>query len=319
MIKKMEERRMFKQQVTEHERIEYRRLNNELQKETDKAKECWWEKQCEGSVLGPLLFLLFINDLPSLFDPSINVKMFADDVKLYTVVDEQISLQMLQKALDQLLNWSSAWQLPISPHKCSFRILGKKFADAALHIGVAPLPNLELVPDLGVSFDIGINFDQHVRLIVCRAHYKANLIRRSFATRDHSVLVKAFNVYVRPALEVASTVLSPCYKGLINLIEGVQRRFTKCLFGLFDFSYQDRLILLKLNTLGHRRLLLDLHMVFKVLHGLVAVNAYDLFCRGNLSTRGHSVKLVRPSVTLNCRKHFFAVRIILVWNAYSCC
>src|SRR5260221_10218572 len=112
----------------------------------------------QGSVLGPLLFLLFINDLPSLFDPSVTVKMFADDVKLYAVVDEVSGLFIIQKALDQLLNWSSVWQLPITPHKCSFRILGTKLPGAILHIGVGPLPNLEKVPDLGVSSDIGLNF-----------------------------------------------------------------------------------------------------------------------------------------------------------------
>src|SRR5260221_3268848 len=125
------------------------------------------------------------------------------------------------------------------------------------------------MPDLGVITDSNLSFDLFIRSLVRKAHFKANLIRRRFTTRDHDILVRAFNTYVRPALEFSSTVWSPSYIGFINLIEGVQRRFTKRLFGLFDFSYGDRLILLKLHTLEHRRLLLDLHMCYKILHGLV--------------------------------------------------
>src|SRR6266536_3163363 len=84
------------------------------------------------------------------------------------------------------------------------------------------------------------------------------LIRRCFLTRDHSVLMKAFKTYVRPALEYASAVWSPTYTGLVDTVESVQRRFTKRLFGRYYFSYVERLTVLGLNSLKYRRLVPDL-------------------------------------------------------------
>src|SRR5260221_2773528 len=153
------------------------------------------------------------------------------------------------------------------------------------------LPVLPSVSDLGVLSDPNLKFDQHIRTIVCKGHYKANLIRRSFLTRHHATLINTFNIYVRPALEYASSVWSPNYIGIITLIEGVQRRFTKRLFGIFEFCYGDRLILLKLHTIEYRRHFLNLCLCYKVLHGLVALDPDDFFQAGSELRRGHRYKL----------------------------
>ena len=150
--------------------------------------------------------------------------------------------------------------------------------------------------------------------MVNKAHSKAGLIRRCLLTRDHSVLVKAFKTYVRPALEYASVVWSPSYIGLVDTVESVQRRFTKRLFGLYDLSYADRLTVLGLRSLKYRRLVVDLHMCYKILHGLIEINSADFFTFGNCVTRGHDYKLAHQYARINSRNHFFAVRVIRVWN-----
>jgi len=72
----------------------------------------------EGSVLGPVLFVLFINDIVNYTENSVTVKLFADDIKLYTVISYEFSASKMQSCLDYIHNWSSHWQFKLSPTKC---------------------------------------------------------------------------------------------------------------------------------------------------------------------------------------------------------
>ena len=102
----------------------------------------------------------------------------------------------------------------------------------------------------------------------------------------------------------------------IELIEKVQRRFTKRLRGLCNLSYCDRLIKLGLCTLELRRLHLDLLYCSKIVFGLVNVNFDDFFVLStNTNTRGHKYKLFKPRCTASIRPNFFVDRVINVWNA----
>jgi len=269
----------------------------------------------QGSVLGPLLFLLFINDIADIFDPKITVKLFADDVKLYTIVNTVDDCNALQTALNKLVQWSKTWQLPISVAKCSIRVLGLSKGRSDLYIGANVLPEITLINDLGVGVDHRLKFDHHIGSIVNKAHVKSNLILRCFLTRDYSMLVRAFTAYVRPSIEYCSVIWSPSYIGLIEALESVQRRFTKRLPGLRDVPYLDRLNVLGLRTLEYRRLVADLTMCYKIIHGLIALDINDFFTLGVSRTRGHNFKLAHSFVRINARKHFFSMRVIPVWNS----
>ena len=73
----------------------------------------------QGSVLGPVLFVLFINDIVNYTDNSVTIKLFADDTKLYTVISDELSAARMQSCLDYIHNWFSHWQLKLSPTKCT--------------------------------------------------------------------------------------------------------------------------------------------------------------------------------------------------------
>ena len=123
-------------------------------------------------------------------------------------------------------------------------------------------------------------------------------------------------MYVLPIFDYCSQVWSlHCHKEIARL-ESVQRLFTKRLKSFEYFSYQERLNKAGLCSLEHRRLMADMMLTCKVLHGLTNIDL-DIQLDNNGKTRGHPWKLKLPKARLNSRLHFFSVRIVNVWNALS--
>jgi len=157
------------------------------------------------------------------------------------------------------------------------------YADFTL--GGNVLPVVTHCRDLGVAIVSDLWSTQYISEIVSKAYQRANCILRSFSSGDIHLLVRAFIVYVRPIVSKYNSVIwSPVAKHDIELVEKVQRRFTKRLCGLRNLSYCDRLTKLGLCTLELRRLHLDLLYCYKIVFGLVYVNFSDLFA---LSTTMH--------------------------------
>ena len=170
---------------------------------------------------------------------------------------------------------------------------------------------------LGILVDCNLKFVFHIQDIVCRASKRAHLIFRCFLSRNTNILIKAFVTYVRPLLEYASSVWSPSYLYLITHIESVQKSFTKRLPFCKPLSYAERLTNLKLQSLEHRRLIFDLVLVFKIVHGYSCLNFADFFSFSNTnrSPRGHHYRLYVPLNKINTRKFFFSSRVIPAWNS----
>jgi len=145
-----------------------------------------------------------------IFGTSVRMKLFADDVKLYSSF--AYNSNDLQVVCDRLTVWAEEWQLRIAYNKCiSHRISKRAAADGNK-----------------------LNFYCHISAIAHKAHARASLILRSFVTRDPVVLTKAFVTYIRPILEYCTPVWSPHTVSNINKIESCQRWFTKSIKGLSD-------------------------------------------------------------------------------------
>lgn len=268
----------------------------------------------QGSVLGPLLFIIYINDLSNCFGDNVSMKLFADDAKIYMVVDNIQDYEVLQDGLQSLARWAAKWQLLIAIPKCSVLHIGNKNACYSYNINGTLLPNVMTALDLGVTVDAKLSFTQHIACVVSKAHQRAGLILRCFKSRDRNLLFKAFCVYVRPILEYCTPVWSPSYSGEIEKIEQVQRRFTKRLSGLKYLLYKERLDALKAESLELRRLKADLTTVYKIWHGHIETSMHNLFSPVNSVTRGHRFKLEKPLTRVNCRLHSFACRTVNCWN-----
>ena len=158
---------------------------------------------CQGSVLGPLLFNVFINDITDLLDPSTTAKLFADDIKLYSSFSN-ILPNCLQSQLNIIERWSSVWQMRISHSKCNILTIGHHQANNKLQIDNHNIDTVETANDLGVTIDSKLSFHPHITNIVSKANQRKSLILRCFLSRNPANLLRAFKVYVRPLLEYAS-------------------------------------------------------------------------------------------------------------------
>ena len=148
-----------------------------------------------------------------------------------------------------------------------------------------------------------------------KAHQRANHIIRCFLSGHTSTLIRAFILYVRPILEYNCVMWSPSLKRDIDLIERVQRRFTKRLRGLKDLSYTERLLRLNIPILELRRLQLDLIFCYKIVFGQICTNFDDFFTFSpSPQTRGHPCKLHKSRCTHAARRNFFVEWVIDVWN-----
>jgi hypothetical protein len=141
---------------------------------------------------------------------------------------------------------------------------------------------------------------------------------KCFLSRDVKIFVKAFNVYVRPLLEYNSPVWSPLLKKDIQLLERVQRKFTKRVCSLCNIyvglSYDDRLKCLNLDSLERRRNFIDIVEMFKTVKKF---SNFNLFCKLTLTqgvTRGHRYKLSHEFVYHRSLCHFLFNRTRNTWN-----
>ena len=183
-------------------------------------------------------------------------------------------------------------------------------------LSVHEILNSNTVKDLGVLVDHKLNFKAHIEDCVVRARQRSALIFRVFLSRNISNLTLAYTSFIRPLLEYAAPVWSPSLTHLNDSIESVQRAFTRRLPGFGKLTYYERLQKLKLQSLEHRRMIHDLVLCFKIIHGLTALQFTDFFKFSNTSfTRGHNFRLAFPLTKCTTRRNFFAYRVIKPWNS----
>jgi hypothetical protein len=269
----------------------------------------------QGSVLGPVLFIIYINDVVDIFTACVP-SLFADDLKLYIRVTKFDDLSYLQDGLTALFDWSCMWQLSIAFRKCSVLSIGSVKTASDFNINSVSIPFSKEVVDLGVTIDNNLTFSLHINTLVKSAFARANTILRCFFSKDIECLSLAFVTYVRPMLEYCSSVWSPSSIMAINQIEAVQRRFTKRLFVNHELSYFERLATLGWVTLECRRIQADLILCYKIINGLISIDSEMFFTRVSnvINTRGHKFKLSVQLAKRNIRHNFFSVRVVNIWN-----
>ena len=155
----------------------------------------------QGSVLGPLLFILYVNDAVDICNNDVEMALYADDLKLYSSVCSGSS-SAVQNALDNLVKWANEWQLTINIAKCHVLKIGGKVTQTSYTIDGTTLPTSSSISDLGVIVDNKLSFIQHINSIVSKSNHRIGMFFRGFTSRNVKLASKFFSIYVRPMLNI---------------------------------------------------------------------------------------------------------------------
>lgn len=267
----------------------------------------------QGTILGPLLFIIYMdgsNDAGC----SSQLKLYADDAKLYRHVESLDECSILQDDLQKLDVFFGEWQLKVNTNKCEVIHLGFNNNESDYFLNDTSLPvNIEC-RDLGITISSDNRVRKHCSNIVRNAYFSSKQLKLGFSCTILDFQIYMYKTYVRPLLEYNSQIWSPYLISDINLVEKVQRSFTKRLPGMAALSYLQRLSRLQLESLESRRIFNDLVLFHKIVHGLVDVDVHEFVTFNANNTRGHSLKVNIQYSRINFRKNYFINRTSPIWN-----
>jgi len=267
----------------------------------------------QGSVLGPLLFLIYINDL----DDYIVSKLgkFADDTKLCSGISNSKEADILRSDLNKIHQWSLDWQMLFNVDKCIVLHMGNNNINYEYMLGENVIKSSTKELDLGVVIDRTGKSSEQCILAAKKANVVLGMIKRNISFKSKEVIVRLYKALVRPRLEYCVQVWCPYLRKDIDRIERVQRRATKLIEGYSTMTYLERLSATGLISMEKRRVRGDLIEAYKILKGKDQVNYKNFFeIQSSSRTRGHNCRIVKQRSHLDIRKYFFSQRVVNAWN-----
>lgn len=228
----------------------------------------------QGSILGPLLFNMYINDLCTLFDCQF--LLYADDLKLFSAVKSLDDCRSVQSNVDRLSNWCDLNGLKLNAAKCFFINFSNKHSplNHTYLLNNVQITQTKEIKDLGVTFDDKLKFDRHVNIITRQASRNLGFLMRSTKGFNNPKCLKTlYYSLVRSRLEYASVIWNPSLTTFSDRLERLQRRFTRYLnFATSKpySSYEQRLCYFNMSSLKHRRFSMDMVCLFNIIH-----NSFD--------------------------------------------
>lgn len=184
----------------------------------------------QGSVLGPTLFLVYINDLPSCVNCC--VSLYADDTLLYQRVNSEADAADFQVNIDAVYNWSQQWKMPFNESKCHAISFGCQTGLPSYKLGSTPVQWTEETKYLGVTMQSNLKFDKHIVLKSQKASRVLGAIKFALHDAPKNGKLLAYTSLCRPLLEYADTLWDPYLKTTIHDIEMVQNRAVRFISGL---------------------------------------------------------------------------------------
>ena len=285
----------------------------------------------EGSVCGPLLFICFTADLPSLIQTE--CIMYADDIKLYHRITSQSDTEVLQADLNRLSTWSAAWRLQLNPSKChviSFSLRKSPILATYMLDGTA-LQRRSETRDLGVILDSKLTFATHTDVTIAKANRMLGLIIRSMqlsrqhhrANLHHKTMLCTYYAHVRSILEFGCVVWAGAAVSHLKRLERVQHKFLMWLARYSDkrtdnLDYSFLLLHFNVRSMKSRFVQYDLMFLYHIHHArldsAVLLGAFGLSVPGR-ATRNHVLWHV-PRARVNTVQRSLFARVPSTCNSF---
>ena len=272
----------------------------------------------QGTVMGPLLFLLYINDLPCSIKSQ--VRLFADDALIYRVIHKQADHETLQEDLQHLENWQEKWLMQFNPSKCTvIRMTSSRRKPKVYDYLLCgqKLKPVDSNPYLGVEISRTLSWNLHIDNVVKKANSIMGLVKRNLYAAPKPTKILAFQSIVRPTLEYAASIWDPSTQKNITKLEKVQRsaaRFVCSDYSPFN-SVTAMLEQLQWQTLEDRRKSARLTNLFKIRNGELIVTAAEKRLTPTRSTRIHAARFKQLATKSDTFKNSFFPKTIVNWNA----
>lgn len=272
----------------------------------------------QGTVLGPVLFLVYINDLPDYLTHS-KLRLFADDSILYMPVKCQSDCLKLQADLDAASKWEEDWLMAFHPDKCTVLSVTTK-RQPIQHNYILHGHTLESVTSakyLGITLQSNLKWDKHIDDITTKANRTLGFLKRNLKTSNQHTKSQAYQALVRPKLEYSCSVWDPHTSESTSKIEMVQRRSARYACNRYHniSSVSNMLNTLNWPQLAQRRLRTRLVMMYKITHQLVAIPSNAVLIPSDSRTRKHHTLTFRHIYTSKDSYRFsFFPYTITQWN-----
>ncbi len=272
----------------------------------------------QGSVLGPLMFLIFINDLPE-YVTSSHVRLFADDCVLYHQIKTTSDTETLQRDLDGLQQWESDWQMQFHPQKCQLlRITNKKSpVEGQYNIHGHTLEEVDSAKYLGVTIHRTLNWNHHINNISKRANSTRAFLQRNLRSCPTKTKALCYQTLLRPLMEYSCTIWDPSTQENINKLEAVQRRTARFVNNNYDRTSSVTTMLQSLNwePLQQRRARYKVIMMYRIVHGLIAIPPSTHLTPRTTNTRqNRQFSYLVPYARTESYRYSFFPDTIRLWN-----
>jgi len=272
----------------------------------------------QGTVLGPLLFLLFINDLPAHLSPDTSVRLFADDCLVYRHILSPDDQDILQKDLTSLEQWTNTWGMRFNPAKCTILSISRSRShqNKLYTLCGEVLQEENEAKYLGIRISNTLDWSSHVGAVAKKGSNTLNFIRRNLKYCPKQSKQMAYFSIVRPTLDYGAVVWDPHLKKHQEVLERVNRRAAR--FVMNDYSPTSSVTAM-LDTLGwpsleHRREYQRLVFMYKIANGLIAVPSTNLIPADSRTRAQHSFKYRTIQSSTSAYKNSFFPRTIPGWN-----
>ena len=271
----------------------------------------------QGTVLGPLLFLIYINDLPQYVSPGTKVKLLADDSAVYRKITSKEDHFILQRDLENLVKWESEWSMEFHPDKCQLlRIsLKRNTSQYNYEIHNTQIQETTNAKYLGITINNKLSWNTHIDTVCQKGNHTLNFIQQNFGSCNEKVKSNLYKTYVRPVLEYSSSVWDPHTKCNQDKIEMVQRRAARF---VKNVPYRDQISITNLiqqlhwTQLSERRAKTKVTLLYKSLNNIVAIPTDHL--KLTLSQTRQQYNFWYPFAHSDVYRYSFFMDTIRLWN-----